>query len=297
MHRAAVFLVVLMSGCGRDPDPVAPVAPDAPVAPVAPAPADIPRSAGRIVAGDSDMRGLEPFTGDLDQMIDRSLVRVLVAPSGTHFDVDGHVQRGRTVDAAEAFERFVNQRIAPRTISVRLISTSETALVSDVIAGEGDIAANVLRTFERDERVAFATPMRTGVREIIVSGPGLMPLVSLEDVGGRTIHVRRNSDHHASLVRLNEQLKNIDRPRARIVFAPAQETDEELLDLVNAGRIPATLVDDYIYEAGRSRLQKTAVNRDVAVSQDGEIAWVTRKDSPRLLALVNEFFTAHRLTF
>ena len=291
MRRAAVFVVVLLSACGGDPHPVAPVAP------VAPALADIPRSEGRIVAGDSDMRGLEPFTGDLDAMIDRSIVRVLVAPSGTHFDVDGHVQRGRTVDAAEAFERFVNQRIAPRTISVRLISTSETALVSDVIAGQGDIAANVLRTFERDEQVAFAKPVRAGVRELIVSGPGATPLVSLEDVGGRTIHVRRNSDHHASLVRLNEQLKKIARPPATILFAPAQQTDEELLDLVNAGRIPATLVDDYIYDAARSRLDKTAVNRDVAVSQDGEIAWVTRKDSPRLLALVNEFFTAHRLTF
>ena len=291
MHRAAVFVVVLSTACGSDPATMAPASP------VAPALTDIPRSEGRLVAADSDMRGLEPFTGDLDAMIERNMVRVLVAPSGTHFDVDGHVQRGRTVDAAEAFERFVNQRIAPRTISVRLIPTSETALISDVIAGQGDIAANVLRTFERDERVAFATPMRTGVREIIVSGPGLTPLVSLEDVGGRTIHVRRNSDHHASLVRLNEQLKNIARPQARIVFAPAQQTDEELLDLVNAGRIPATLVDDYIYDAGRSRLQKTAVNRDVAVSQDGEIAWVTRKDSPRLLALVNEFFTAHRLTF
>ena len=296
MRRAAIFVVVLLSACG-DPHPVVPVAPVAPVAHVAPALADIPRSQGRIVSGESDMRVLEPFTGDLDAMVDRGVVRVLVAPSRTHFDTDGHLQRGRTVDAAEAFERFVNQRIAPRMISVRLISTSETALVSDVIVGQGDIAANVLRTFERDDQVAFAKPMRAGVREIIVSGPGTKPLVSLEDVGGRTIHVRGNSDHHASLVRLNEQLRKIDRPQARIVIAPAQQTDEELLDLVNAGRIPATLVDDYIYDAGRSRLEKTAVNRDVAVSQDGEIAWVTRKDSPRLLALINEFYATHRLTF
>jgi membrane-bound lytic murein transglycosylase MltF len=69
------------------------------------------------------------------------------------------------------------------------------------------------------------------------------------------------------------------------------------MDLVNSGNVPATLVDDYIYDAHRSRLGKTTVNRDVAVSQDGEIAWVTRKESPRLLALVNEFFTSHRLTF
>jgi membrane-bound lytic murein transglycosylase MltF len=287
----AAMLTAVMSACGNGADTAEP----------APAPStmdrvtEIPRSQGRVVAADSDMRVLEPFTGDLDAMIDRGVVRVLVAPGRTHFDEVGNVQRGRTVDAASAFERFLNQRLAPRTIAVRLMATGETALVSDLIAGQGDIAANVLRTFERDDQVAFAKPMRAGVREIIVTGPGAGPLVSLEDAGGRPIHVRRNSDHHASLVRLNGQLKKIDRPQAKIVFAP--QSDEELLDLVNSGKIPATLVDDYIYDAHRAQLANTAVNPEIAVSQDGEIAWVTRKDAPRLLALINEFFSTHRLTF
>ena len=290
MRRAHILVVaILLSACGGDP------APTVPAAPVAPAVTDIPGSEGRVVAGESDMRVLEPFIADLDALVERGVVRVLVAPGRTHFDVSGNVQRGRTVDAAEAFERFVNQRIAPRTISVMLIATSETALLSDLIAGQGDIAANVLRTFERDDLVAFAKPMRTAVREVIVTGPGSAPLVSLEDVGGRAVHVRRHSDHHASLLRLNDQLKKIDRPQARIVFAP--QSDEELMDLVNSGHVPATLVDDYIYDVHRARLGKTTVNRDVAVSQDGEIAWVTRKESPRLLALVNEFFASHRLRF
>lgn len=243
------------------------------------------------------MRTLEPFTGDLDVMIERGVVRVLVAQSGTHFRTDGHLHRGRTVDAVEAFQRFVNSRITPRTLSVQLISTSESTLISEVIAGQGDIAANMLRTFERDDQVAFAKPLRSGIRELIVTGPGVKPLVSLEDVGGRSIHVRRNSDHHTSLVRLNEQLRKIDRPQAEIVLAPEDVTDEQLLDLVNTGRIPATIVDDYIYDGQRPRLEKTAANRDVAVSQDGEIAWVTRKESTQLLALINEFFATHRLSF
>ena len=293
MRRAPILVVaILLSACDGDPAPVDPVAPGAPAPPVV---TNIPQSHGRVAAIESDMRVLEPFTGDLDGLIDRGVMRVLVAPGRTHFEVSGNVQRGRTVDAAEAFERFVNQRIAPRTIAVMLIATSETSLVSDVIAGQGDIAANVLRTFDRDDRVAFAKPMRAAVREVIVTGPGTAPLVSLEDVGGRAVHVRKNSDHHASLVRLNDQLKKIDRPPARIVFAP--QSDEELLDLVNSGTVPATLAYDYIYDAHRAQLGKTAVNRDVAVSQDGEIAWVTRKDSPRLLALVNEFFASHRLAF
>ncbi len=288
------MLSIVVAGCGSGAGRDAP-APAA--ASAASAIVDIPVGNGRAATIGGDMRTLEPFTGDLDAMIDRGVIRVLVAESRTHFYTDKQLHRGRTVDAVDAFQRFLHERITPRTISVQLIPTSESTLVSDLIAGQGDIAANMLRTFERDDQVAFAKPVRSGVRELIVTGPGVTPLVSLEDVGGRAIHVRRNSDHHASLVRLNEQLRKIERPQAKIVLAPEDVTDEQLLDLVNTGRIPATIVDDYIYDGQRPRLENTAANRDVAVSQDGEIAWVTRKESTQLLTLINEFFATHRLSF
>jgi membrane-bound lytic murein transglycosylase MltF len=265
----------------------------------APAPAliDIPRGADRAGATDSDMRALEPSTGDLDAMSERGSIRMLVVPSRTHFQVVDGRQRGRTVDAAAAFEQFLNHRIAPQRVSLVLIPTSETSLLPDLVAGQADIAASLLRTFERDDQVAFAKPWRTGVRELVVTGPGTPPLVSLEDVGGRIIHVRRHSDHHASLLRLNDQLKKIDRPPARVALAAESQTDEALLELVNSGRIPATLVDDYVYDAWRATFDQSAVNRDVAVSQDGDISWITRKESTTLLGMINEFFSTHRLTF
>jgi membrane-bound lytic murein transglycosylase MltF len=292
-----VWLVglVMASACA-DPEPTRPAAATNASTP-APVPIDIPRDVARPTATVSDMRTLEPYTGDLDALVERGLIRVLVSPSRTHFQVENGRQRGRTVDAVTAFEQFLNRRIAPRSVSLVVIPSSETSLVADVLAGQADIAASLLHTFERDDQVAFAKPWRTGIRELVVSGPGSPPLVSLEDVGGRTIHVRRNSDHHASLLRLNDQLKKIDRPQARIAVAAESQTDEDLLELVNAGKIPATLVDEYLYDIWKSTFDKTSTNRDVAVSQDGAVAWVTRKESAKLLELINEFFDSHRLTF
>ena len=287
--------LVIASACAG-PEPAGP-GPASNASARAPAPIDIPRGADRAGASDSDMRTLEPYTGDLDAMIERGIIRVLVTQSRTQFHIVNGRQRGRTVDAIVAFEQFLHQRLAPQRVSLVLIPSSETSLLPDLVAGQGDISASLLRTFERDDQVAFAKPWRTGVRELIVTGPGTPPLVSLEDVGGRSIHVRRNSDHQASLLRLNDQLKKIDRPPAKMVLAAESETDEDLLELVNGGRIPATLADDYIYDAWRSQFAKTSVNRDVAVSQDGEIAWVTRKESVKLLQMINEFFSTHRLTF
>lgn len=289
--RPAILMAAILSAIAcANPDSTAP-ANTTPVGPI-----EIDRTPGRPTVAAEDMRVLEPFTGDLEVLVERGVVRILVAPSRTHYRIENGVQLGRTVDAAAAFERFLNQKVAPRTVTVMVIEGSESTLVASVIAGQADIAANVMRTFERDVQVAFASPVRSGIREIVVTGPGSPPLVSLEDTGGRAIHVRRDSDHHASLVRLNDQLTKISRPPAKVVLVDTL-TDEDLLERVNDGRIPATLADDYVYDAWRATFGKTTANRDVAVSQDGAIAWVTRKDSTRLLALINEFFAAHRLTF
>ena len=177
------------------------------------------------------------------------------------------------------------------------IETPEDQLIPSLLAGRGDVAANVLLTITRDEQVAFASPIRKNIRELVVTDVGGQ-LVSLEDVGGRTIHVRKNSDHHLSLIRLNEQLTKINRRPAIIAFDNRARTDEDLLDSVNAGRIRATIVDDYIFDRWQKDLLKiAATNREVAVSQDGVLAWVTRKDAPALTSLLKDFFSTHKMTF
>lgn len=237
-----------------------------------------------------------PALGDLDAMARRGRIRILVAQSRTYYFVDNDRQRGATYDAGVAFARFVTSRqgSGQAPISAVFIPTPENALVADLLAGRGDIVANLRQTFERDEQVAFATPTLTGIRELIVTGRGERPLVSLEDVASRNIHVRKSSDHHASLVRLNDQLKKINRQPARIALVDEALTDEDLLDRVNEGTFPATLADEYVFEARQRELTSVAANRDVAVSQDGVIAWVTRKDAAQLLEAINAFFAAHR---
>jgi membrane-bound lytic murein transglycosylase MltF len=292
---ALVATALFLSACGGvvESPPAAPAE-----APVSPARRPIEEAVPEPPPSATTLAALKaPAKGDLDAMAGRRRIRILVAPSRTYYSVDNNRQYGATYDAGVAFARFVNARLAGKpAIEVVFIPTSEDALVADLLAGRGDLAANLRQTFERDDQVAFATPTLSGVRELIVTGSGERPLVSLEDVAGRAIHVRQNSDHHASLLRLNEQLKKIDRQPARIALADESQTDEDLLDRVNEGTYPATLADDYIFDARRRELNRVAANRDVAVSQDGVIAWVTRKDSPQLLAAINAFFATHKPT-
>jgi membrane-bound lytic murein transglycosylase MltF len=237
----------------------------------------------------------EDGTLDLDAIVQRGYLRVLVARSGTHFYPQDGGHAGKSVDAGVALAQSLSGH-ARKPVRAVFVETHEPDLIPHLLAGKGDVAANLLVTFERDDQVAFAPPIRTDIRELVVT-PERAPLVSLEDVGTRTIYVRENSDHHHSLLRLNEQLRKIDRPGARFVLALPPITDEQLLERVNAGQIPATLVDDYVYDRHAARLPTTTANREISVSQGGSLAWATRKDAPRLTAFMKQFFSTHRLTF
>ena len=287
------IVVVVLAGCSS-PAPTQPPAAAAdaavstrkPFAPAAPEPA---------LPADQIERLRAPGGGDIDAIRARGDLRILVVPGRTEYSVDQRLQRGATFDAGKAFEAFLKVKLGggENRMRVVFIPVPNDALVADLNAGHGDIAANLLLTFERDDQVAFSEPIRTGVREVIVTGPGVPPIVSLEDVAGRAIHVRKSSDHHASLVRLNEQLAKAGKPVCKIIVADEALMDEDLVRLVNDGKIPATLVDDYVYKLMKATVAKVAVNENVAVSQDGIVAWAVRKDSPKLVALVNEFLKAH----
>jgi ABC-type amino acid transport substrate-binding protein len=258
-----------------------------------------PGAPGEIPAAPQPVNKLEritkSFSGDLDAIAARGYVRILVAPSRTYFQTADGTHQGLAVDAGVALARKLAEA-AGRDIVPVFIETREDQLIPALLAGRGDAAANVRVTAEREEQVAFAPPIKTGIRQLIVTD--VNPLGSLEDVGGRIIHVRRNSDHHASVVRLNEQLKARNRRQAAILFDDKAATEEDLLDSVNAGRIRATIADDYIFDRWQRELLKVAAtNRDVAVSEDGAIAWASRKDAPDLAAILKDFFSTHKLSF
>lgn len=233
--------------------------------------------------------------GDLDAIAARGFLRVLVAPSDIHFrTVDGRHQ-GRAVDVGVDLADHI-ARASGKPVNAVFIETREEQLIPALLAGRGDAAANLLLTFARDEQVAFAPPIVAQIRELIVT-PADKPLVSLEDVGGRVIHVRKGSEHHASLLRLNEQLIKIDRPPARLVVDETVKTDEELLRRVNDGRVPAAIAYSYIYRMMRRQLPRVAANDDIAVSQDGQVSWVTRKDAVQLVELMKNYFTSRHFGF
>jgi len=232
-------------------------------------------------------------TGDLDAMLEARVVRVLVPYSRTLYFNDRGKQRGLTADTLRDFEVFLNKKfhLKGRPITVVALPSTRDRLLSGVVEGRGDIAAgNITITAARDKLVDFSKPIAEGITEVVVTGPGSPKLASLDDLGGREVHVRRSSSYHASLTALNARLRAAGKPEARIVAVPEALEDEDLMDMVAAGLLQLIVVDDW--KAGMwagMRKGKLRARRDLALTSGESIGWAFRPGSPKLAAVVNEF--------
>jgi|SRR3972149_1376404 len=85
----------------------------------------------------------EAWTGDLEGMIERRMIRVLVVYSKTFYFIDKGTQRGVTYDTFHAFENELNKKLKTKHLRVNVvfIPTSRDELLPGLVAGRGDIAA------------------------------------------------------------------------------------------------------------------------------------------------------------
>ena len=60
---------------------------------------------------------IKPWTGDLDGMIERRIIRVLTVYSKTFYFVDKGTQQGVTYDIFRLFEEDLNKKLAKRAAS------------------------------------------------------------------------------------------------------------------------------------------------------------------------------------
>jgi membrane-bound lytic murein transglycosylase MltF len=246
--------------------------------------------------------GLQPvltarWTGDLDGMLKRRQIRVLVVHSKTFYFVDRGRQRGATYDLARAFEDDLNRRLRTGHLKIHVvfIPVSRDELLPNLRDGRGDIAAaNLTITDERRAQVDFSAPLHSGVAEIVVTGPASPPIATTHDLSGQEVFVRKSSSYHESLVRLNGELERAGKPPVRLRLAPENLEDEDLLEMVNAGLVRLVVVDSHKAEFWAQVLPRIRLHSSVAVRTGGEIAWAFRQRSPRLKAVVDPFIVKHR---
>jgi membrane-bound lytic murein transglycosylase MltF len=260
--------------------------------------APIPETASPYDALPADVRGLmeKPFNGDLGELVKRRLIRIGVTYNRTHYFVDKGQQRGLTYESGKLFEDELNTDLKTGNLKVHVafVPMAREKMASALTSGKVDmIAAMVTVTPERRAIAAFSEPTRANVSEVVVTGPGAPPITTVDDLAGQEVFIRKTSLYAESVVKLNEQLKARGKPAVIIKEAPEVFEDDDLLEMVNAGLVPITIVDDYLAEFWSKVFTGLTVHRDIAVRSGGELAIAVRKENPQLLETVNKWIAKH----
>jgi membrane-bound lytic murein transglycosylase MltF len=235
----------------------------------------------------------KPFTGDFDEMVARRMIRVGVTFNRTFYFVDNGVQRGVAYEFGKLFEDELNKKLKTELatkINVVFVPLPRDLLGRALTEGRVDLViAQVTIRPELQAQVDFTNPTRTNVSEVVVTGPGAPALASADDLSGKEVYARKDSKYFESLAALNGKLKAMGKAPAAILEIPGNLEDDDVLEMVNAGIIPVTVVDDYLATFWQKVFTDIKVHEAIALRTGGSLAVPIRKGSPKLKAEIDAF--------
>ena len=292
-------VLLIVASCGKTAaTPAAPTAasPSTPETAQPPAAAKSPDGVAETTSGMALPLSFGRRTGDLDEMAKSRNIRALVImnPIGFFYD-KGHPQ-GAMYEALEEFQKFVNKKLKSGTLNVTVsfIPMRPDQIEAALTQGAGDLIAYGLTvTPEREQRVAFSTPIQTNVSQIIVTGADFGPVTSIADLGGKEVYVNPLSTYYDNLLKANETLKSQGKPPIIVKAADKNLTDDDLVQMVNAKLIPATVTSQGKADLWTQVLPNLKPHPEAAIATGGRLAWAMRRNNPQFKAVVDEFVAAH----
>ena len=238
----------------------------------------------------------KPWTGDFDGMLERRAIRIYVPYSRSLYFVDKGRERGISAQLIREFERSLNKKYAKqlgkRPLTVFVVAATRDHLRDDLLNGLADVAVGNLKVLDELKKdIDFVAPDETAVStEIVVTGPTAPAIATLDDLSGKTVHVRKASSYYLSLLALNGKFKNAGKPEIKTVLVPDALEDEDLLEMVNVGLLQTIVVDDWKAKAWAQLLPKIKVHDEIVLRPKTKVGWAIRKQSPKLAAELNEFY-------
>jgi membrane-bound lytic murein transglycosylase MltF len=298
LNRIAIIgLIFAMAGCRQQPKPDGVAGPEGESTATKPA-AD---SSAPVPVVDLDIidtrKVKEPWSGDFNELGERRYIRALVVVNETSYFVDRGEQGGYAYESLADFEKSLRSQATTRhiTTKIAIIPTTRDRLLPALAAGYGEIAIGNLTIIPRREKlVDFSDPILDNVKELVVSGPSAPAISSIDELSGKEIHVRASSSYHESLKLLNKRFRSSGKAAVKIRFADELFEDEDLMQEVDAGIIPITVVDSHIAKFWSQIYDRVKVHDDLALRDGGRIAWAMRKNTPEFKRVINDFVRTRR---
>jgi len=240
-----------------------------------------------------------PHKGDLDEMDQRRVVRVLVTFNRASFFFDNGRPRGMTYDALVDFEKFLNRKLHPKDttgkekINVVLIPTTFGKGGADLQNGNGDLLATAVYITEARKKIFDFVPLASSMHDVVVTGAATPPLANLEDLSGKQVYIFKNSVSWENLTELNKKLAAAKKPRIDLIAADGNLERDDLVEMARAGLVQYTVTPSFTAQLWKNVFADLKIYEDFPVTDKMESGWAVRKDSPKLRAMLEEFASTH----
>ncbi len=238
------------------------------------------------------------WTGDFDKMLERRVIRVFAPYSRSLYFSDKGRERGLSAELIRDFEHYLNvkyaKQLGKRPLTVYIGPATRDRLLPDVAEGFADIAiGNITVTDERLKLVDFVArdEGKRAISEVVVTGPTSPTIATLDDLAGKKVHVRKASSYFESLSLLNARFKKDGKPEMTLVLVPESLEDEDMMEMLNTGLFEVMVIDDWKAKMWAQVLPKLKVRTDLVLRADAKTGWAIRKNSPKLAAEIDDFYT------
>ncbi len=233
-------------------------------------------------------------TDDLDAMMKRRYIRALVIINPIAFFYSHGHPMGIMYEALRELEKYVNDKYKTGNFPVKItfVPLRPDQVEEALHRGVGDfIAYGLIVSPEREQRVAFTVPLQKDLKQVIVSGPDFGTVTTVEELGSKEIYVNELSVSYQRLQQLNDKLKQAGKPLIKIKAADSNLLDDDLVEMVNAGLIPATVTTDARAKLWTQILPNITGHPEPVIASGEQTAWAVRKDNPQLKQVLDEFIT------
>lgn len=212
---------------------------------------------------------------DLPGVQNRGFIRAAVDNNSTGY----YIYRGRRMGYEYELLRDLAKSL---NVQLHLVLVSDIDLAFDYLQeGKVDlIAMNLEKNLERSEKASFSLPLGK-MNTVLVGDKNSGKITSWDQLASDTIYVREGAVYKSQLCTLKDSLQL----NYTIITTPDHE--ETLIDKVAEGKIKWTIADQNIAQANATYYDGLDISWKV--QKEGEVSWVVRENSPKLLTSLNNW--------
>ncbi|WP_313202177.1 transglycosylase SLT domain-containing protein [Pseudomonas sp.] len=232
---------------------------------------------------------------DLQQIRSTKVLRVLVNQSrNSSGEIKGEPV-GIEYYRLRGLEHYLNARAGDgQQISLKIIPRAKEQLLGALQRGEGDLAApGELLDPALTGGVNSSAPVLDQVPLLLVGRKGERSYTRAEQLSGRTVALTSASAAGAVIQQLNQQLALRKRAPIKIEWVDATLAVEDVLEMVQAGIYPLTMVERPIAQRWARVMPNLRLDTRVQLGQPQAMRWYVRRDATMLLATVDRFLQGY----